>query len=78
MSDPLEMAVKHVLTTERLTVLIVQATSMVEGMGQINDTDDELAPELRTAVLALQECVGALRRAHDFSKARLEVATGNG
>ena len=70
--------VQHILTTERLTVLIGQATHMVEGMGVIFDSDDELAPELGAALAGLNECVQALQRAHTFSKARLEVASGNG
>ena len=77
-SDPLELAMRHVLTTERLTVLIGQATGMVEGISRVFDDDDELAPELKAALEALSETVQALRRAHTFSKARLEVVTGNG
>ena len=55
MSDPstraLALAFKHVATTERLTLLIEQATQMVNGMASaIDESDDELAPELRTAI----------------------------
>jgi hypothetical protein len=77
-SDPLTLAIRHVLTTERLTVLIGQATAMVEGISHVYDDDDELAPELKVALEGLNETVQALGRAHDFSKARLEVVTGNG
>lgn len=78
MADELEVAIRHVLTTERLTVLIEQATLMVTGMRLLYDHDDELAPELAAALADLNGCVQALRRAHDFSKARLEVATSSG
>lgn len=76
--DPLELAIRHVLTTERLTVLIGQATAMVQGISHVFDDDDELAPELKAALESLNETVQALGRAHAFSKARLEVVTGNG
>lgn len=78
MNDPVSLQIMHITTTARLTVLIEQATVMVEGMGRVHDDDHELAPELHAAMVALGECVHALRRAHDFSKARLEVATGSG
>jgi len=73
-----ELMVRHVRSTERLTLLIESATAMVEMMSEIFDDDDELAPELGAALAELSDCVAALRRAHEFSKARLEVATGNG
>lgn len=77
-TDPYVLAARHIATTERLTLLIEQATLIVEGMGRVFDADDELAPELGAAAAHLSEFVKALRRAHEFSKARLEVATNNG
>lgn len=76
--ERLALAFKHVATTERLTVLIEQASLMVNGMKRIHDSDDELAPELGAALANLNDTVQALIRAHEFSVARLEVAAGNG
>jgi uncharacterized protein with PhoU and TrkA domain len=74
----LALAFKHVATAERMTLLIEQAAQMVNGIKRIHESDDELAPELRTAIDSLDECVQALIRAHEFSVARLEVASESG
>lgn len=67
----------HVLTTDRLRALIVQASGMVEGVGLVVESDPDIKPEMRTVLASLQEAVEAMRRAHQFSQARAEVQLGD-
>ena len=73
-ADPIAALVKHATTTTTLGSLINQSTFMVSQMHELLKNDDELVPELASAVEHMTEYVRALERAHDFSQARLEVA----
>ena len=70
-------AITHCVTTTRLEHLVNQATEMVNGVGALAKTDPDVKPELQTVLDGLTEVVLALLRAHDFSKARVDVRLGD-
>lgn len=70
-------AMQHCSTTTRLENLITQAREMVEGTTRLTEADPDLKPEVLTVLAGLNEIVGALSRAHDFSKARVDVKLGH-
>lgn len=69
-------AITHCVSTTRLEGLVNQATEMVDGLGKLVEHDPDLKPEVQTVLAGLTEVVLALGRAHDFSKARVDVALG--
>ena len=75
--DQVGLAIKHCVSTTRLELLVNQATGMVNGLGALVEGDPEVGPEVQTALAGLNEVVQALARAHDFSKARVDVHLGH-
>ena len=69
--------IRHIVTSERLANIINHATWMVDRVGPLLEDDPDIAPELGTALAKLTEVVEALQRAHEFSKARTDVALGD-
>lgn len=67
------VAMQHAITTTRLEGLVHQATEMVHALGRLTESDPDVKPEVATALAGLNDVVLALGRAHDFSKARVDV-----
>jgi hypothetical protein len=74
--ETIELVVDHIrfhVASERLGCAISALKLPLEFIGQMAATDPELVPELRAAIEHIGEATQALHRAHEFTKARLDV-----